>query len=124
MVDGRDGEPVFTDGPYLESKEHIIGFWIIEAPHLDVAPRLAALGSKNCNRSVELRPILAESFLAEVDGLPLRGYRAFHATRADLLRRLHRSDESRAAYDRAIELAGNAGETAYLIRRRDQLTGP
>ena len=31
VVDGRDGEPVFTDGPYLESKEYIAGFWIIEA---------------------------------------------------------------------------------------------
>ncbi len=60
VVDGRGGEPVFTDGPYLESKEHIVGFWIIEAPHLDVALRLAALGSKNCNRRVELRPILSE----------------------------------------------------------------
>ncbi len=60
VVDGRDGEPVFTDGPYLESKEHIAGFWIIEAPHLDVALRLAALGSKHCNRRVELRPLLSE----------------------------------------------------------------
>ena len=60
VVDGRDGEPVFTDGPYLESKEHIIGFWIIEAPHLDVALRLAALGSKSCNRRVELRAFLSE----------------------------------------------------------------
>ena len=60
VVDGRDGEPVFTDGPYLESKEHIAGFWIIEAPHLDVALRLAALGSKHCNRRVELRPLLGE----------------------------------------------------------------
>lgn len=60
VVDGRDAEPVFTDGPYLESKEHIAGFWIIEAPHLDVALRLAAQGSKNCNRRVELRPFLSE----------------------------------------------------------------
>jgi len=60
VVDGRDGEPVFTDGPYLESKEHIVGFWIIEAPHLDVALRLAALGSKACNRRIELRPVLGE----------------------------------------------------------------
>ena len=60
VVDGRNGEPVFTDGPYLESKEHIAGFWIIEAPHLDVALRLAALGSKHCNRRVELRPLLGE----------------------------------------------------------------
>jgi RNA polymerase sigma-70 factor (ECF subfamily) len=59
--------------------------------------------------------------LAEVDGLPLQGYHAFHATRADLLRRLGRSEESRAAYDRAIALAGNTAETAYLIRRCDQL---
>ncbi|MEV1329221.1 DUF6596 domain-containing protein [Micromonospora costi] len=62
--------------------------------------------------------------LAEVDALPLDGYHAFHATRADLLRRLGHSTQSRAEYDRAIELAGNTAETAYLIRRRDQLAGP
>jgi hypothetical protein len=56
VVDGRDGEPVFTDGPYLESKEYIAGFWIIEAPDLDVALRLASSGSKSCNRRVEVRP--------------------------------------------------------------------
>jgi RNA polymerase sigma-70 factor (ECF subfamily) len=65
-----------------------------------------------------------EVALAEVDGLPLEGYRAFHSTRADLLRRLGRSRESRAAYDRAIGLAGNTAETAYLVRRRDQLGRP
>jgi RNA polymerase sigma-70 factor (ECF subfamily) len=65
-----------------------------------------------------------EVALAQVDGLPLQGYHAFHATRADLLRRLGRSEESRAAYDRAIELAGNTAETAYLSRRRDQLASP
>ena len=61
--------------------------------------------------------------LAAVDRLEgtLAGYHAFHATRADLLRRLGRSDEARAAYDRAIALAGNTAETAYLTRRRDQL---
>ena len=60
VVDARDREPVFTDGPYLESKEFIAGFWIIEAPDLDVALRLAAHGSKACNRRVELRPFLGE----------------------------------------------------------------
>jgi RNA polymerase sigma-70 factor, ECF subfamily len=60
--------------------------------------------------------------LAEVDGLPLEGYHAYHAARADLLRRLGRSEESRAEYGRAIGLAGNTAETAYLIRRRDQLS--
>jgi hypothetical protein len=41
--------------------------------------------------------------------------------RADLLRRLGRGQESRAAYDKAIDLVGNTAETAYLTRRRDQL---
>ncbi len=61
--------------------------------------------------------------LATVDGLEdkLAGYHAYHATRADLLRRLGCSQKSRAAYDKAIELAGNTAETAYLTRRRDQL---
>jgi RNA polymerase sigma-70 factor (ECF subfamily) len=61
--------------------------------------------------------------LAAVDRLEdtLAGYHAYHATRAALLRRLGRSHESRAAYDKAIELAGNTAETAYLTRRRDQL---
>jgi RNA polymerase sigma-70 factor (ECF subfamily) len=64
-----------------------------------------------------------EVALAEVDALPLEGYRAYHAARAELLRRLGRSDESRAAYDRAITAAGNGAETAHLTRRRDQLGG-
>ena len=59
VVDGREGEALFTDGPYLESKEFVAGFWIVEAPDLDVALRLAALGSRNCNRRVELRPFQA-----------------------------------------------------------------
>jgi RNA polymerase sigma-70 factor, ECF subfamily len=64
-----------------------------------------------------------EVALATIDRLKdkLAGYHAYHATRADLLRRLGRSHESRAAYDKAIELAGNAAETAYLTRRREQL---
>jgi RNA polymerase sigma-70 factor (ECF subfamily) len=61
--------------------------------------------------------------LATVDLLEdrLAGYHAYHATRADLLRRLGRLQESRAAYDEAIELAGNTAETALLTRRRDRL---
>ncbi|WP_432926364.1 RNA polymerase sigma factor [Microbispora sp. CA-135349] len=64
-----------------------------------------------------------EVALAAVDRLEprLAGYHAYHATRADLLRRLGRGRESRAAYGKAIDLAGNTAETAYLIRRRDQL---
>src|SRR5688572_23485344 len=58
VVDNRAGEALFTDGPFLESKEFLIGFWIIEATDLDVALRLASEGSKACNRKVEVRPFL------------------------------------------------------------------
>jgi hypothetical protein len=58
VIDNRNGEAVFTDGPYLESKEYLAGFWIIDAPDLDVALQLAAEGSKHCNRRVEVRPFL------------------------------------------------------------------
>jgi hypothetical protein len=47
-----------TDGPFLESKKCLGGFWIIEAPDLDVALKLAAEGSKQCIRRVEMRPFL------------------------------------------------------------------
>jgi len=64
-----------------------------------------------------------QAALALVDRLAdeLAGYHAYHATRADLLRRLGHGRKSRAAYDQAIELAGNTAEVAYLTRRRDQL---
>ncbi len=48
-------------------------------------------------------------------------YHAYFAARAAMLRRLGRTEESRAAYDRAIALAGNTAEAAYLTRRRDEL---
>lgn len=64
-----------------------------------------------------------EVALAIVDRLAdtLARYRAYHATRADLLRRLGRNQESRVAYDAAIDLGGNTAETAHLTRRRDEL---
>jgi hypothetical protein len=58
VIDNRHGETVFTDGPFLESKEYLAGFWILEAPDLDVALKLAAEGSRACNRKVEVRPFL------------------------------------------------------------------
>jgi hypothetical protein len=58
VIDNRGAEALFTDGPFVESKEFLIGFWIIEAPDLDVALKLAAEGSKACNRKVEVRPFL------------------------------------------------------------------
>ena len=58
VIDNRGEEAMFTDGPFLESKEYLAGFWIMEAADLDVALKLAAQGSKACNRKVEVRPIL------------------------------------------------------------------
>ena len=58
VIDNRGAEALFTDGPFLESKEHVVGFWIIEAADLDVALKLAAEGSKACNRKIEVRPFL------------------------------------------------------------------
>jgi len=58
VIDNRGEEAMFTDGPFVETKEFLAGFWIIEAPDLDVALKLAGEGSKACNRKVEVRPFL------------------------------------------------------------------
>ena len=58
VIDNRGAEAMVTDGPFVETKEFLIGFWIIEAPDLDVALKLAADGSKACNRKIEVRPFL------------------------------------------------------------------
>jgi hypothetical protein len=60
VIDNRGAEAVFTDGPFVESKEYLGGFWIMEAPDLDVALKLAAEASLHCNRKVEVRPFLGE----------------------------------------------------------------
>ena len=60
VIDNRGGEAIFTDGPFVESKEFLAGFWVMEAADLDVALKLAAEGSKACNRKVEVRPFLDE----------------------------------------------------------------
>ncbi|WP_392545455.1 RNA polymerase sigma factor [Oryzobacter telluris] len=76
------------------------------------------------NRAVALAEVAGPAAgLEVVDGLagPLDGYHPFHATRADLLRRLGRAEEARAAYDRALALAGNPAEQAFLQRRRAAL---
>jgi hypothetical protein len=58
VIDNRGEEAMFSDGPFVETKEYLAGFWIIEAPDLDVALKLAAEGSKACNRKIEVRPFL------------------------------------------------------------------
>lgn len=67
-VDGRGEAPVLTDGPYLETKEHLGGFWVIEVPDLDVALDLAARASRACRETVEVRPFhTSESIRAMLD---------------------------------------------------------
>jgi RNA polymerase sigma-70 factor (ECF subfamily) len=61
--------------------------------------------------------------LALVDRLDLDGYHLFHATRADLLRRLGRSEEAAEAYDAALALVTNAAERRFLEDRRKVATG-
>lgn len=58
VIDGRGEQPVVTDGPYIEAKEHFVGFWVITAPDREAALRLATEGSRACNRMVEVRPFL------------------------------------------------------------------
>ncbi len=58
VIDNRGGEAMFTDGPFVETKEWLAGFWVIEAPDLDAALKLAAEASRACNRRVEVRPFL------------------------------------------------------------------
>ena len=58
VIDNRGSAPMITDGPFVESKEFMAGFWVIEADDLDVALALATVGSKACNRRVEVRPLL------------------------------------------------------------------
>lgn len=61
VVDGRfSGDPVITDGPYLESKEHLGGFWVVDVPDLDAAIDLARRGSAACQGLVEVRPFQPE----------------------------------------------------------------
>ncbi|WP_349681166.1 RNA polymerase sigma factor [Arsenicicoccus sp. UBA7492] len=79
------------------------------------------------NRAVAVAELYgAARGLAEVDEVAgvLDGYHAMHATRADLLRRLGREGDARAAYDRALALTDNRAERTYLARQRDDLPGP
>lgn len=57
VVDGQGDKPIITDGPYVEAKEYIAGFWIIDVPDLDVALKLAAEASAACRGKVEVRPM-------------------------------------------------------------------
>jgi hypothetical protein len=58
VIDNRGDQPIITDGPFVETKEFMAGFWIVMASDLDEALKLGAQGSKACNRKIEVRPFL------------------------------------------------------------------
>ena len=60
VIDSRGDDVILTDGPFVETKEWAAGFWVIDAPDLDVALELMTEGSKACNRRLEVRPLLPE----------------------------------------------------------------
>jgi RNA polymerase sigma-70 factor (ECF subfamily) len=110
---------VHTDAASVEQTD-----WSQVAQLYDHLMRLAPSPVVALNRAVAVAELDGpEVALAEVDRLALSSYHAWHATRADLLRRLGRWAEARAAYDAAIAAAGNAAEVAWLARRRDGLPG-
>ena len=59
-VDATGSEPIITDGPFTEAKEWIGGFWVLEAPDLDAALKLAIEASAACEGRVEVRPFQSE----------------------------------------------------------------
>ncbi len=70
------------------------------------------------NRAVAVAEVAGpEAGLRLLDGLPLDGYRYWHATRADLLRRLGRTDDARGAYERALALTADPVDRRFLQRR-------
>ncbi|MDQ3570681.1 MAG: YciI family protein [Actinomycetota bacterium] len=61
VVRAQGGEVVTTDGPFAEAKEHIGGFWVLKAPDLDAALKLATEASAACHGPVEVRPFQEEA---------------------------------------------------------------
>ena len=60
VVRVREGELVMTDGPYVEGKEHVGGFWIIDAPDLDAALGWAGRAAGILGLPIEVRPFQDE----------------------------------------------------------------
>jgi RNA polymerase sigma-70 factor (ECF subfamily) len=76
------------------------------------------------NRSIAVAEVHGPAAALDlVDQLSLDRYHLFHATRADLLRRLGRTEEAAAAYDAAVAHAANEAERSFLQQRRDSLGG-
>jgi len=108
---------VHTDAPTAADTD-----WSQIAALYDQLTRIDPSPIVALNRAVAIAELDGpEVALAIVDRLPLTGYHAWHATRADLLRRLGRSAEAKEAYDAAIAATQNSAERAYLGRKRGEL---
>jgi hypothetical protein len=59
-VVARDGKPELTDGPFVESKEYIGGFWVIDVPDLDAALNFAREAAVACEEPLEVRPFMEQ----------------------------------------------------------------
>jgi len=59
-VDARSGKVEFTDGPYLETKEYLGGFWVIDVPDLDAALEWASEAAVACQAPLEVRPFMEQ----------------------------------------------------------------
>jgi RNA polymerase sigma-70 factor (ECF subfamily) len=108
---------VHTDAPTATATDwsQVVALYD-QLTRLDPSPIVAL------NRAVAVAELDGpEVALALVERLPLTDYHAWHAARADLLRRLGRSEEAKAAYDAAIDATGNSAERAYLGRKRGEL---
>ncbi len=93
----------------------------IEALYRELS-RLTGSAVVELNRAVAVAEVEGpEAGLAVTDALDLDGYRYLHSTRADLLRRLGRAGEARAAYERALELTADAAERSFLAKRVEEL---
>jgi RNA polymerase sigma-70 factor (ECF subfamily) len=108
---------VHTDAPHAADTDwsQVVALYD-QLARLDPSPIVAL------NRAVAVAELDGPDVaLSLVDRLPLSGYHAWHAARADLLRRLGRSNEAKEAYDAAVAATANSAERAYLTRKRGEL---
>ena len=134
VVDNTEGKNVVTDGPYLEAKEHIGGFWVIEAQDLDAALALAAEASaglpghaSRCARSSPSpradRPRARSGHVRDRAGVPLR-VRTSGGDPGPLLRRHRPRRGSGPGRLRGGAPALARGGPPALPRRLDHHDGP
>jgi RNA polymerase sigma-70 factor, ECF subfamily len=108
---------VHTDAPSASDTD-----WSQVVALYDQLTRLDPSPIVELNRAVAVAELDGPKVaLTLVDRLPLTGYHAWHAARADLLRRLGRTAEAKEAYDAAIAATQNSAERAYLSRKRGEL---